>query len=238
MTARRVTKRQIEQNRRDSKEIADQETRGRIAVQLSSPEANIAEIARKEGVSEHFVRGVRDQLQTQAPQVGMALRKLTGKQALAKVETLLDQAFEKLYELIPNARVASLRDVAFVADRMFNMRQLLRGEPTAITTVDDRRKLNELVPLMLREAARRGVIVEGTARVVEETQRGVPDSRVIERDGAGICAAPGGVDVANSSPALDADSAGASRMNQASMAAPPPSRPAGLEPARLDPPHV
>ncbi|MGE0373006.1 MAG: hypothetical protein AB7Q01_14145 [Gammaproteobacteria bacterium] len=234
MPARRITKRQQEQARKDSKEIASEETRGRIAVQLAGPDPVLVDIARKEGVSVDFVRGVRDQLRTEAPQVGMQIRKLTAKNALAKIETILDMSFERLYELIPKANLANLRDVAYVADRLFNMRQLIRGEPTAITTVDDRRKLNELLPLVLKEAARRGVTIEGTARLVntDEPQRGLPDSRVIahesqdpDDDDAGHDAAPGGVDVASSSPPADApaDADGALRMNQASMAASPPS---------------
>lgn len=241
MPARRITKRQQEQARKDSKEIASEETRGRIAVQLATPDPSIAEIARREGVSEHFVRGVRDQMQTQAPQVGMQIRKLTAKNALSKVETVLDQAIEKLYELVPRAGVASLRDVAFVADRMFNMRQLLRGEPTAITTVDDRRKLNELLPLVLREAARRGVTIDGVARAVrDEPQRGLPDSRVIDYDdGADHGVAPGGVNAGDSLPAMEADAeiAGPTPTNHASMAAPPPILVKAVDlPVRLDPP--
>lgn len=66
----------------------------------------------------------------------------------------------------------------YALDRLFNIRQLLRGEPTQIVSIDDRKTLNELVPALVKAAQRRGIIIDGIGRTLEEPQRGIPDSRV------------------------------------------------------------
>jgi DNA-binding CsgD family transcriptional regulator len=63
---------------------------------------------------------------------------------------------------------ASFRDLALAATAMAEKRQLMRGEPTQIISDHERAKLHELVPLLIQEARRRGLTVEGeiTEKVV------------------------------------------------------------------------
>jgi len=56
---------------------------------------------------------------------------------------------------------ASFRDLALAATAMAEKRQLMRGEPTQIISDHERAKLHELVPLLIQEAQRRGLTVEG-----------------------------------------------------------------------------
>ena len=63
---------------------------------------------------------------------------------------------------------ASAKDLQAVADGLISNIQLLKGKPTSITSVEDRRKMNELLPLLVREAKRRGVLIEGTVERIEE----------------------------------------------------------------------
>lgn len=62
---------------------------------------------------------------------------------------------------------ASFRDLALGSTAMIEKRSLLRGEPTQIVSDHERKKLVELMPLLLAEAQRRGVTIPGT--VVEKT---------------------------------------------------------------------
>lgn len=64
---------------------------------------------------------------------------------------------------------ASFRDLALGTTAMIEKRQLLRGEPTAIISDHERKKLHELLPAFIDEAKRRGITVEGqvTGRSVE-----------------------------------------------------------------------
>jgi len=56
---------------------------------------------------------------------------------------------------------ASFRDLALGTTAMIEKRQLLRGEPTQIVSDAERAKLHELVPLLVQEAARRGITIDG-----------------------------------------------------------------------------
>lgn len=56
---------------------------------------------------------------------------------------------------------ASLRDLAMSKAVLIEKRALLRGEPTQILSDLERKKLNELLPLAIAEAQRRGLTVEG-----------------------------------------------------------------------------
>ena len=63
---------------------------------------------------------------------------------------------------------ASFRDLALGSTAMIEKRQLLRGEPTQIVSDHDRKKLHELLPLLIEEGQRRGITFEGkvTEKVV------------------------------------------------------------------------
>lgn len=62
---------------------------------------------------------------------------------------------------------ASARDLMLGMGVMLEKRNLLRGEPTAIISDHERKKLNELAPALLAEIRRRGLTVEGV--VTEKT---------------------------------------------------------------------
>lgn len=55
---------------------------------------------------------------------------------------------------------ANIRDLASLVALFVDRRQLLRGEPTQIASIEDRRAMNEIMPLLLREAQRRGVTID------------------------------------------------------------------------------
>lgn len=64
---------------------------------------------------------------------------------------------------------ASARDLMLGLGVMIEKRNLLRGEPTAIISDHERKKLHELAPALLAEIRRRGMTVEGTVteKIVE-----------------------------------------------------------------------
>ena len=61
---------------------------------------------------------------------------------------------------------ASLKELASVYATMIDKRQLLRGEPTQITKIQDIRKLDEMAALLHEEMGRRGLIVDVTPEKV------------------------------------------------------------------------
>jgi hypothetical protein len=55
---------------------------------------------------------------------------------------------------------AGLRDKAVAYGILIDKRQLLSGEPTQILSFEERRHLDQIVPLLLREAQRRGIVMD------------------------------------------------------------------------------
>ena len=58
---------------------------------------------------------------------------------------------------------ANLRDLGLVKSALIEKRNLLRGEPTTIISDAERAKLTDLLPVLIEEGKRRGIIIEGTA---------------------------------------------------------------------------
>ena len=62
---------------------------------------------------------------------------------------------------------ANYRDLCMGLGILVEKRQLLKGEPTQIISVDERKTLNQLLPPLIVEAQRRNVAIPGA--VVEKT---------------------------------------------------------------------
>ena len=73
-----------------------------------------------------------------------------------------------LYMDDKSAGEASFRDLAMAAAAMAEKRQLLRGEATQIISNHEREKLHTLLPLLITEGRRRGIIIDGTAITIKE----------------------------------------------------------------------
>jgi ribosomal protein S12 len=163
----------------------EDEEKGRVLAELMmDPLADVAELAAKAGMSEAMIRGLRTKAETQFQAPATALKRATNARLLELIE---DRELTVIEALTP-AKIngASLREQIYALDRLHNIRQLLRGEPTQIVSVDDRKTLNELVPALVKAAQRRGIVVDSVSRVIEEPQRGIPDSRVLPIEDAEI----------------------------------------------------
>lgn len=170
----------------------EDEEKGRVLAELMmDPLADVAELAAKAGMSEAMIRGLRVKAETQFQAPAAALKRATNARLLELIE---DRELTVIEALTP-AKIngASLREQIYALDRLHNIRQLLRGEPTQIVSVDDRKTLNDLLPALVKAAQRRGVVIDGAYRTLEEQQRGIPDSRVTPNDvGAVLTAASEG----------------------------------------------
>ena len=114
--------------------------------------------AEKAGLPKEIAAGLIRRTRAMAQATTSELRKVKAKEFL---DVLDDRAFKALGYLDDFALAnASAKDLAVIAGILLEKRQLLRGEPTAILSVDDRRSMNELVSVMSKEAARRNMIID------------------------------------------------------------------------------
>ena len=83
----------------------------------------------------------------------------------------LEQIEEKLalalLQLTPSKlNRSSGRELTSIVSMLSEKRALLRGEPTQIVSHEQRQKLNDLLPELIKEAKRRGITIEGSMKDV------------------------------------------------------------------------
>ena len=61
---------------------------------------------------------------------------------------------------------SSVRERVTAISAFVEKRALLRGEPTQIVTHEQRQKLDDLLPELIKEAKRRGITIEGKMKDV------------------------------------------------------------------------
>lgn len=126
----------------------------------------ISEAIEESGLPKRFGRALLKRLETRYLNVKTEIRSL-------KTGEILDMIGEKIHlagqYLDDHAMAeASARDLMLGMAALVEKRQLLRGEPTQIVSDLERKRLNELLPLLNMEMQRRGITFEGqvTERVV------------------------------------------------------------------------
>lgn len=135
-------------------------------VEGMSVETDVLKMARESGMSKSMIEAIRRRvnarqgLQTASPSA------LTDRQLIQVIEQKIALALQYLDNFALAG--ASAKDLQSVIDGLISNAQLLKGKPTSITSVEDRRKMNELLPLLVEEAKRRGVTINGTAERVDQ----------------------------------------------------------------------
>lgn len=123
------------------------------------PECNVTKLAKAVGLPQQTAHKIVQRLETRYMPLTKEIEKFTTKTILQKIDKALPQLLDRLGDqtLINES---NLRDVSVATNILIDKRQLLRGEPTQILSIDERRALDDLAPVFLAEARRRGQIVD------------------------------------------------------------------------------
>lgn len=127
-------------------------------VETNDPFSTIAAAAKKVGLPEGVIKALRGRLRARFQPLGEALRERTTKDFLSAIEDRLDRALHYLDDYALAA--ASAKDLAVTIGILTEKRQLLRGEPTQILSNEERTTINMLIPVVIREAQRRGITID------------------------------------------------------------------------------
>jgi len=120
----------------------------------------MAQVAREEGVPPELVMRLAKTLEKKYAKTKLVLREVKTHELLKVVESTAQHVLESITE--EDIERANLRDKVASANVLIEKRQLLRGEPTQIYTSEDRRKLDDLVLTVVKEATRRGLSLDTT----------------------------------------------------------------------------
>lgn len=148
-------------NRRKSK-VGEPERVEFMARLMENPQQRLEDVAKAVGIPKATAQALARRLMAKGGQpVVEEYRRLSSE----KLAEMFDSKLQMIMSYVDPLTVgtASLKDLAIAAGIFTEKRQLLRGHATQIVTVDDRRKLNELMPKLLQEARRRGLEIDGEA---------------------------------------------------------------------------
>ena len=120
------------------------------------------------GIDPRAMKQLVVRLQVRPPAKGRL--KLDDQELLALIDDRLARAFAFLDDFTLGQ--ASARDLTVNIGILTDKRQLLRGEPTVITRLEDVKKLDELGAMLEAEMRRRGKIID----VTPEKAKDQPDS--------------------------------------------------------------
>lgn len=126
---------------------------------------NANELLKASGISGKISYALVKRLRTKYTGAIYAARNLQTGQILEMLGKKIDHCAFYLDDKV--LAEASARDLMLGMTALVEKRQLLRGEPTQIVSDLERKKLNELLPLAIAEAQRRGLTIPGT--VTEKT---------------------------------------------------------------------
>jgi hypothetical protein len=126
---------------------------------------DVLRLSRETGVSKTVLDAIRRRIDARQGLKIEQPKALTDRQLINALEEKIALVLQYLDPF--SMAGSSAKDLEGVLDGLISNAQLLKGKPTSITSVEDRRKLNELLPLLVQEAKRRGVIVDGTAERID-----------------------------------------------------------------------
>lgn len=126
---------------------------------------DVLRLSRETGVSKTVLDAIRRRIDARKGLQAEQPKALTDRQLINALEEKIALVLQYLDPF--SMAGSSAKDLEGVLDGLISNVQLLKGKPTSITSVEDRRKLNELLPLLVQEAKRRGVIVDGTAERID-----------------------------------------------------------------------
>ena len=153
-----------------TEEVLTGEQLADVLLEGSKPFASFIQAAKDLGLKPRVAQRLVQRLRAQYQPVLSELRKFQKDEFLELLEDRAHRALEYMDDY--NLANANAKDLAIIVGILMEKRQLLRGEPTQILSIEERAGMGELIPRLLQEASRRGLSVgvyktiDGEAEVV------------------------------------------------------------------------
>ena len=159
----------------DSTEVVKPEVFADFLVQFAEdPDCNLTRLAKACGLPRRTARDIVKRLESRYQPVLEETKKVSTKSILKQIDEALPLILGRMSDadLLKNL---TMRDAAVASGVLIDKRQLLRGEPTQILSVEERRSMNELTPALIAEMKRRSIVID------VEYEDIPPDSTVVSR---------------------------------------------------------
>lgn len=125
---------------------------------VTTPEEAFNRAARELGFPPHLIKSLLGRVREIEPLDPKKLRRTDNVSIIAKIEHVIENLMDHMDSYAMGK--ASVRDLAVAFGIMVEKRQLLKGEPTQVISIEDRRELPAAVSALLIEARRRNIPIE------------------------------------------------------------------------------
>ena len=152
-------------------------------VALAAPGAKVARVAREVGIAPCTADKIGKKLDGELQSLGRELVDIRLEDITKRFGTLARDAVDAITpEKLLKANAQQLSIIAGVA---IDKWQLLRGQPTSRMEIEDRRQMNELLGVIVKEASRRGIEIdvtpEGSVSAGKSSFRNAHNKRLQEK---------------------------------------------------------
>lgn len=145
--------------------VEEQEIIGAITAEaFTDPEASIKALAKQHHMPKSFVEGLIKRLRVDIPDMGNSVKAFKKEELVGVLESKLALVLDHLDPFAVAG--ASAKDLTVMAGILIDKIRLIQGEPTLI--IEDRGALRDLMPLLHQEINRRGITIDGEARVISD----------------------------------------------------------------------
>lgn len=128
----------------------------------------LREACKEAGMKPSLVNALILRLQRACAPVADEVKRLTTKQLLDTLEEKTALALRYIDDYAMSQ--AGLKDLSIATDILIKNQQLLKNQPTQIIDFTMRQQIGQLMPQMLAEARRRGIMIEGAATRLDESR--------------------------------------------------------------------
>jgi len=136
------------------------EAAAKIIDKVLSPEQyrKIDDLAAEVGLHKSTVDALKKRLEFRYLPVGIELGRIRTEQFAEGIDGYANWILNSVDEC--DLLKASLKDKISAFCMLIDRRQLLSGEPTQILSINERKDINDLMPLLVAEATRRGLTID------------------------------------------------------------------------------
>ncbi len=159
-------------------ELADPEGAAAIITAHADPFDKLVQAAEACGMPSRTASRIVQRLKTRYLPVKEATEEITTRSLQRMLDDRAHMALAYMDDKV--FAEANLRDLSIALGILLEKRQLLKGEPTQILSVGERKNMNDLLPEIVAEAQRRGMTIDMTP--VEATDEVGVHARLIESD--------------------------------------------------------
>lgn len=137
-----------------------------LVTMAENPGESVMALARACGMKESTAVSIVNRLNMKYQPVVEEVGRVTSTSLVKLIEEKLPMLLRGITE--DKVADARLNEIGVIFGILTEKRQLLNGEPTHIFTHEERVNMNRLMPEMLREAKKRGMVVDATYQEVAE----------------------------------------------------------------------